>query len=210
MQSTIPPMGEISKILERSAKGDRSAASELLPHVYEELRVLAKARMSHERSDHTLQSTALVHEAYLRIVQPAAQKHWEGRSHFFAAAAEAMRRILIESARAKKCLKRGGELNQLELCEHIPLPEESLDDLLDIDAGLERLQAVDAVAAELVKLRLFAGMSVTEAGAALGLSRTAAYDNWKFAKAWIQVNWLSPPPPCVQSMLADSAPNALH
>lgn len=204
-------MGEITRVLERAADGDSAVAEELLPLVYEELRVLARARMSNERSDHTLQSTALVHEAYLRIVQPSTVgQHWQNRAHFFAAAAEAMRRILIESARAKKCLKRGGEMYQLELCEHIPLPEESLDDLLDIDAGLERLQAVDAVAAKLVKLRLFAGMSVTEAGAALGLSRTAAYDNWKFAKAWIQVNWLSPPSPGIQAMLSNSAPNALR
>ena len=204
-------MGDITTILDRASDGDPSIAEELLPLVYEQLRVLARARMSQERADHTLQSTALVHEAYLRIVHSsAAGQHWHSRAHFFAAAAEAMRRILIESARAKKCLKRGGEMNQLELCEHIPLPEESLDDLLDIDAGLKRLQAVDSVAAELVKLRLFAGMSVTEAGAALGLARTAAYDNWKFAKAWIQVNWISPPSSSFQSILTDSAPNTLR
>lgn len=203
-QSTITRMCEISRILERSKNGDASAAEDLLPLVYEELRSLAKARMSHEREDHTLQSTALVHEAYLRIAQPASGKHWEGRSHFFAAAAEAMRRILIESARARKSLKRGGGAKQVQLCEHIPLPEESLDDLLDIDAGLERLQRVDTLAAEIVKLRLFAGMSVTEAGEALGMSRSAAYDNWKFARAWIQANWAELPFPTFQSILAET------
>ncbi len=189
-------MGEITRILERSTSGDASAASELLPLVYEELRKLAAARMSAERSDHTLQSTALVHEAYLRLVQPAMGhdlngQEWDGRAHFFAAAAEAMRRILIESARAGKCLKRGGDLQRSQLTEHISLPEDSLDDLIDIDAGLEHLREVDEVAAELVKLRLFAGMSVSEAGKTLRLSRTAAYENWKFAKAWIQANMLS-------------------
>lgn len=185
-------MPELTEVLNRTANGDCAAAAELLPLVYEELRKLAAARMTSERDDHTLQSTALVHEAYLRLVRTDDDAAWESRGHFFAAAAEAMRRILIESARARQRIKRGGDLQQSELHEHIQLPEESIDDLLDINSGLDQLAAVDAVAAELVKLRLFAGMSVTEAGKMLGLPRSTAYANWEFARSWLAANMDSP------------------
>lgn len=186
-------MPQLTNLQSRNANGDSAAAAELLPLVYEELRKLAAARMALERDDHTLQSTALVHEAYLRLVHSGDSACWEGKGHFFAAAAEAMRRILIESARAKKCLKRGGDLQKSELLEPIQLPDESIEDLLDIDAGLDQLANVDSVAAELVKLRLFAGMSVTEAGQTLGLSRSSAYANWEFARSWLTANLVSAP-----------------
>ena len=181
-------MPQLTYLLTRSGNGDSAAAADLLPLVYEELRKLAAARMARERDDHTLQSTALVHEAYLRLVCSGDCACWESRGHFFAAAAEAMRRILIESARARKCLKRGGDLQKSESLEHIQLPDDSIDDLLDINTGLDQLSSVDCVAAELVKLRLFAGMSVTEAGQTLGLSRSAAYANWGFARSWLAAN----------------------
>ena len=186
-------MPQLTNLLSRSAKGDLAAAAELLPLVYEELRKLAAVRMAHERDDHTLQSTALVHEAYLRLVHSGDRACWESRGHFFAAAAEAMRRILIESARARKCLKRGGDLQKSELLEHIQLPDDSIDDLLDIDTGLDQLANVDNEAAELVKLRLFAGMTVTEAGQTLGLSRSSAYANWEFARSWLTANLAAAP-----------------
>lgn len=186
-------MAQLTNLQSRNSNGDSAAGAELLPLVYEELRQLAAARMAHERDDHTLQSTALVHEAYLRLVHAGDPACWESRGHFFAAAAEAMRRILIESARAKKCLKRGGDLQKSELLEHIPLPDDSVDDLLDINDGLDQLTDVDSVAAELVKLRLFAGMSVTEAGQTLGLSRSAAYANWEFARSWLAANLMAAP-----------------
>jgi RNA polymerase sigma factor (TIGR02999 family) len=164
--------------------GDRRAAADLLPLVYDELRRLAAARMAAERPDHTLNATALVHEAYLRLV---GEQQFEGRGHFFAAAAEAMRRILVESARARDRLKRGGGRVRLELLDQAGALAEDPDLLLCLDEELTRLGLEDATAAQVAHLHLFGGLSVEEAGAALGLSRPVAYRNWKYARAWLRV-----------------------
>jgi RNA polymerase sigma factor (TIGR02999 family) len=163
--------------------GDRRAAADLLPLVYDELRRLAAAQMAAERPDHTLDATALVHEAYLRLV---GEQQFDGRGHFFAAAAEAMRRILVESARARGRLKRGGGRVRLELLDQAGALAEDPDLLLSLDEQLTRLGAEDATAARLAHLHLFGGLSVEEAGAALGLSRPVAYRNWKYARAWLR------------------------
>lgn len=186
-------MDDVTEILSRLSAGELQAADELLPVVYQELKQLAAARMSRERDDHTLQATALVHEAYLRLVAPAGDGGWENRGHFFAAAAEAMRRILVDSARARKSLKRGGGRRRLDLGDMVEAPERLPDVLLDLDEGLERLAAMDSESAELVKLRLFAGLSVTEAGSVMGMSRSTAYENWEFARSWFAA-FLDDPP----------------
>jgi RNA polymerase sigma factor (TIGR02999 family) len=163
----------------------------LLPIVYKELRRLAQTRMALERADHTLQSTALVHEAYLRLVGTDGVQHWDSRGHFFAAAAEAMRRILIESARSKRSQKRGQNHHGVsaEQLDFAASTNCDPDLLLDINAGVDRLAEEDAEAAELVKLRLFAGLSVTEAGEMLGMSRSAVYRTWDFVRSWFAVNY---------------------
>ncbi|MCR9296870.1 MAG: ECF-type sigma factor [bacterium] len=184
-------MAEPTQILNEKDRRGRHVSHSLLPLVYEQLRQLAEKRLASERADHTLQATALVHEAYLRLEGSTDVAVWETRGHFFAAAAEAMRRILIESARAKNAKKRGGDLVRVELGDFVCLSDESPELLLDIDAGLNELEREDREAAELVKLRLFAGMSVTEAGETLGMSRSSAYENWEFAKSWFAV-YLSP------------------
>ncbi|HUG66162.1 MAG TPA: ECF-type sigma factor [Pirellulaceae bacterium] len=184
-------MSDVTHILSQIESGDPQASAELLPIVYEELRRLAKARMANERADHTLQSTALVHEAYVRLVDTDEAKHWDSRGHFFAAAAEAMRRILIESARGKHSQKRGDHLHRIsaEGLDFAASTNCDPDLLLDIDAGVNRLAEEDAEAAELVKLRLFAGLTVTEAGEMLGMSRTSAYRTWEFVRSWFAVNY---------------------
>ncbi|MEO8268516.1 MAG: ECF-type sigma factor [Aureliella sp.] len=184
-------MSEVTQILSQIESGDSAAAMQLLPLVYNELKRLAAAKLISERPDHTLQATALVHEAYMRLVDGKQVQRWESRGHFFSAAAEAMRRILIESARRKASRKRGGDCSRL--------PAAHLDDaatiandpdlLLDIDAGLTRLAEDDPEAAELVKLRLFAGLSVSEAGEILGMSRKLAYQNWKYVRSWFAAHW---------------------
>lgn len=178
-------MSDVTRILSRIESGDQQASEELLPLVYEELRKLAAARMANERADHTLQATALVHEAYVRLVETEETQHWNSRGHFFGAAAEAMRRILVDSARSKQALKRGGHLERIELEESLDATQ-SLEaiELLEINDCLDRLAEDDNEAAELVKLRLFAGLSVAESGQMLGMSRTRAYENWDFARAW--------------------------
>lgn len=183
-------MSDVTQILSQIESGDPSAAEKLLPLVYTELRRLAKDRMANERADHTLQGTALVHEAYIRLVDTEKVKHWDSRGHFFGAAAEAMRRILIESARSKKCVKRCENLDRLSVdnFDIAAANECDPDLLLDIDAGLSRLAQEDVEAAELVKLRLFGGFSVTEAGEMLGMSRTVAYRTWDFVRSWFAVN----------------------
>lgn len=178
-------MSDVTRILERIDDGDERASHELLPLVYDELRKLAEARMTAERPDHTLQPTALVHEAYMRLVDGNVSPQWDGRGHFFAAAAEAMRRILIESARRKKTAKRGGDRQHVEANEDLMAGfDGNLDQIIDFNDALEDLAKVDTEAAELVKLRLFAGLSVTEAGDNLHMSRTSAYECWQFARAW--------------------------
>ena len=176
-------MSDVTRILCAIDQGDPAAAEQLLPLVYDELRRLAAQKM-HEKPGQTLQATALVHEAYLRLVGSEDQ-HWESRGHFFAAAAEAMRRILVDSARRKQSLKRGGPRQRVDLDE-VPLEmEDGASDLLVIHEALEKLAAEDPVKATLVKLRYFAGMSTAEAADALGVSRATGCRLWAYAKAWL-------------------------
>ncbi len=178
-------MSNVTQILSAIEQGDGQASERLLPLVYDELRRLAAEKMAQEAPGQTLQATALVHEAYLRLLGPKNGGHWDGRRHFFAAAAEAMRRILIENARRKKRVKHGGSLRRVELLD-APLTEgETADDLLALDEALEELAATDAQAAELVKLRLFTGLTIEEAAEALGLAPRTAYRNWAYARAWL-------------------------
>jgi RNA polymerase sigma factor (TIGR02999 family) len=175
-------MSEVTRILSAIELGDPCAAEQLLPLVYDELRRLAAARMVHETPGQTLDATALVHEAYLRLV---GDQKFECRGHFFAAAAEAMRRILVENARRKKRAKHGGDRQRVDLDSRISLDQEP-DDLLELDGALGRLAAHDAAAAELVKLHFFAGVPIEQAGQTLGLSRTSAYRLWAYARAWLR------------------------
>lgn len=178
-------MREVTRLLGRIDAGDPSAADELLPIVYAELRRLAAHRLSHEPSDLTLQPTALVHEAYLRLVDVPDPQRWDNRGHFFAAAAEAMRRILVEGARRRSALKHGGGVVRLDAAEvDLPAPQQP-EEILAVDEALERLQAVDAPAAELVKLRYFSGLTLPEAAAILRLSPRRTDRLWAFAKAWL-------------------------
>ena len=178
-------MNDVTLILSKIEAGDPVAANELLPLIYDELRNLAAARMAAERPDHTLQATALVHEAYLRLVDTHRAQQWNSRGHFFGAAAEAMRRILIEQARQKKRLKHGAAFERRELPD-VAVPESEVAfDLLDLDTALTRLGEEDPQKAQLVKLRYFAGLSIEEAAAALGISPATAKRNWAYARAWL-------------------------
>ena len=178
-------MSEVSQILDQIQQGHVAAAADLLPLVYAELRQLAGHRMRDERSDQTLQPTALVHEAYLRLIGDADVK-WDGRSHFFAAAAEAMRRILIDNARRRQSLKRGGDLARRELAEDdIVIDLGDVDGLLDLDTALIKLADEEPEMAKLVELRYFAGLSVDEAAKVLGVSGRTVKRNWAFARAWL-------------------------
>ena len=178
-------MSYVTRVFSQIEAGDPVAAQQLLPLVYDELRKLAAARLAQERPGQTLQATALVHEAYLRLVGAEASPGWDSRGHFFAAAAEGMRRILIDQARRKKSDRRGGDWQRCELsdADRIALPIN--DELLDLDEALTRLAAADPQAAEMVKLRVFAGMSVEEAAAAQGVSPRTAKRNWAYARAWL-------------------------
>jgi RNA polymerase sigma factor (TIGR02999 family) len=185
-------MSEVTRLLDATAAGDHRAAADLLPHVYDELRKLAAARMAAEAPGHTLDATALVHEAYLRLVASPGRKsgesdqHFDGRAHFFAAAAEAMRRILVNHARDRNRLKRGGGRIRLELLDQAGSLAEDPDLVLSLDELLTRLGDEDATAARVAHLHLFGGLSVEEAGEALGVSRAVAYRNWKYARAWLR------------------------
>ena len=181
-------MPDVTQILAAIEAGDPKAAAELLPLVYDELRKLAAARLAKERPGQTLQATALVHEAYLRLVGGDAGARWNGRAHFFAAAAEAMLRILVETARRKHTKKRGGGALRVELDLNAAAARctDSPDEFLAVDEAIDRLAAEDPVAAELVKLRYYAGLSVEEAAAALGLARATAYRHWAYARAWLR------------------------
>lgn len=178
-------MSDVTRLLEAASSGDRQAAADVLPLVYEELRKLAAAWLSAERPGQTLQPTALVHEAYLRLVGADQSQGWNGRGHFFAAAAEAMRRILINRARDKNRLKRGGGRNRIDLdafTDPTTLPD---DDLLELDDALGRLAITNSQAAELIKLRFFAGLTLTEAAVSLGISTRSVNRLWAFARAWL-------------------------
>lgn len=179
-------MNEVTQILDAVSRGDREAAQKLLPLVYDELRRLAASYMDRESPGQTLQPTALVHEAFLRLVG-SDEAHWLNRTHFLATAARAMRHILIDNARRKKRDKRGGDLQRVELGDRADPQQQEADRLLALDEALTRLAQADAQAAELVQLHTFGGLSVEEAGAQLGLSRSAAYRLWSFARAWLRV-----------------------
>lgn len=179
-------MSDVTRMLEAIDHGDPEAARRLLPLVYDELRRLAAHRLANERPGQTLQPTALVHEAYLRLVGKEDGPRWDGRGHFFAAAAEAMRRILVENARRKHRLKRGGDRQRLDM-EKIEAAATGPDgdQMLAINDALDQLAAEDAAKAELVKLRFFAGLSIEEAAACLGVSRATADRHWAYARAWL-------------------------
>ena len=178
-------MSDVTRILSAIERGDPDAAEQLLPLVYDELRKLAAARLADEKAGQTLQATALVHEAYLRLVDGDRSRGWDSRGHFFAAAAEAMRRILIDAARRKKRVKHGGDRRRVDLDSRIAL-DEAPDDLVALDDALVRLAAHDPAAAELVKLHFFAGVPLEHAGTMLGLSRARAYRLWAYARAWLR------------------------
>jgi RNA polymerase sigma factor (TIGR02999 family) len=178
-------MSDVTRILSAIEQGDPAAAQELLPLVYDELRRLASAHLGREKPGQTLSATALVHEAYLRLVDVERPQDWNGRRHFFAAAAQAMRRILVERARARGSLKRGGGRERLDLGALTVAAPERPDDLLALDEALTRLAAAEPQAAELVHLRYFAGRTMTEAADLLGLSRSGAHRLWAYARAWL-------------------------
>jgi RNA polymerase sigma factor (TIGR02999 family) len=178
-------MTGVTQILASIERGDPHAAAQLLPLVYDELRKLAAQRMAQEKPGQTLQATALVHEAYMRLVDDAPDCRWDSRGHFFAAAAEAMRRILVENARRKRSRKHGGGLVRVDLDEGLLAAPELGEDLLALDAALDRLAETDPTKAELVKLRHFAGLTVEQAAVTLGISPTTANRYWAFARAWL-------------------------
>jgi RNA polymerase sigma factor (TIGR02999 family) len=178
--------GAVTRVLEAVRRGEPRAVNQLLPLVYDELRRLAAARLAREAPGQTLEPTALVHEAYLRLMGPDPAQRWDDRAHFYAAAAEAMRRILIDRARDRKRLKRGGDLSRRRLdLDGLIAEDASPDDLIDVDDALGRLALIDARGAELVKLRLYVGLSLDEAAAALGVVRRTAERDWAFARGWL-------------------------
>ncbi|HBI43129.1 MAG TPA: RNA polymerase subunit sigma [Planctomycetales bacterium] len=176
-------MSEVTRILSAIHQGDANAAGQLLPLVYDELRRLAAHKLAVETPGQTLQPTALVHEAYLRLV---GDQKFEGRGHFFAAAAESMRRILVENARRKKAVKHGGDFHRVEL-DDLDVPIRPLpDEIVALDEALTRLTAADPVAAQIVQLHFFAGLSIEQAAETLGVSRATAYRQWSSARAWLR------------------------
>lgn len=178
-------MSDITQILEQIEQGDTSAAEDLLPLVYEELRKLASARMARESPGHTLQATALVHEAYVRLVDTDQAGHWDSRGHFFAAAAEAMRRILVEAARRKSSRRHGGDMVRREFDASLLTAPEPSDELLALNDALEKLEKTDAQAVDIVKLRVFAGLTGDEAATAIGVPSRTADRIWAYARAWL-------------------------
>ena len=179
----LKSMSDVTRILFKIEQGDSNAADELLPLVYDELRKLAAAKLAHEKPGQTLQATALVHDAYLRLVDVQKAQHWDSLGHFFAAAAEAMRRILVESARRRASLRRGGHLQRVELEQGLTLNRQRPEDILSLNEALDLLAAEDPIKAELVKLRCFVGMSHQEAATTLGISRPTADRYWAYAKS---------------------------
>ena len=192
-------MSEVTRILSAIEQGDPHAAEQLLPLVYDELRQLAAQKLAGEKPGQTLEATALVHEAYLRLVDVEQAQDWDGRGHFFAAAAEAMRRILVESARAKQRLKRGGDFERVPLDEYSVAAPEPDERLLELDAALDKLAQKDPRKAELVKLRYFAGLTIEQAAEALGISHATAERWWAYSRLrlfqWIQEPSGQPPAP---------------
>jgi RNA polymerase sigma factor (TIGR02999 family) len=178
-------MSEVTRILSAIEQGDPHAADELLPLVYAELRQLAAHKLAQEKPGQTLEATALVHEAYLRLVGAEQGGRWDSRGHFFAAAAEAMRRILIDRAREKRSEKRGGDRRRLDIDAIDLAASASPDQLLALDEALAKLAQQDPAAARLVELRYFAGLTVDEAGKALAISTATAYRHWNYARAWL-------------------------
>jgi RNA polymerase sigma factor (TIGR02999 family) len=178
-------MTDVTLILSKIEAGDRNASEELLPIVYDALRKLAGARMANERPDHTLQPTALVHEAYVRLVDVHQDQHWDTRRYFFAAAAEAMRRILVNHARDRNRLKRGGDQKRVELDADIFSLDAERYDIVALSEALDRLTSEDPRSGEIVKLRFFTGLSSGEAAEMLGISRRTVERHWVFARAWL-------------------------
>jgi RNA polymerase sigma factor (TIGR02999 family) len=178
-------MTEVTRILSAIEQGDPTAAEQLLPLVYDELRKLAAQKLAHEKPGQTLQATALVHEAYLRLVGADTEQRWDSRGHFFAAAAEAMRRFLINQARDKKRLKRGGDRRRVDLDRLAVVDDASGEDLLALDDALEQLAQQHKACAELVKLRFFTGLTLKQAAVCLGISRRSANRYWAFARVWL-------------------------
>jgi RNA polymerase sigma factor (TIGR02999 family) len=180
-------MHEVTRIISAIQKGDAAAGQKLLPLVYDELRKLAAQRLRHERAGHTLQATALVHEAYLRLVDVDQPQRWNGRGHFFAAAGEAMRRILVENARRRRNLKAGGDRERVELADvDVSIPGVNVD-LLALNEAMEKLRLKDPRQADLVNLRFFAGLTNDQAAAALGISPSTADSDWAYARCWLRL-----------------------
>lgn len=180
-------MNDVTRILSAIEQGDSNAAEKLLPLVYQELRKLAAAKLSNEKTGHSLQPTVLVHEAYLRLVDVDRPQQWNGRGHFFAAAAEAMRRILVDTARRKKSEKHGGRLHRISLGDDLAATRDRAVDLLALDEALAELEQRWPDKAKLVKLRYFAGLTIPEASRAIGVSRATGERYWTFAKAWLHL-----------------------
>lgn len=185
-------MSEVTRILSAIDQGDPQAAEELLPLVYNELRRLAAQKLAREKPGQTLQATALVHEAYIRLVGGEQETGWNSRGHFFGAAAEAMRRLLVENARRKRQPKRGGDLQRVDLDGVAPVSDASPETLLMLEDALSQLDQDDPSAARIFKLRYFAGLSVEQAAEALEMSRASAYRHWTFARAWLQAQISTP------------------
>jgi RNA polymerase sigma factor (TIGR02999 family) len=180
-------MSDVTRVLDAIERGDAQATEQLLPLVYDELRKLASSKLKRELPGQTLQATALVHEAYLRLVNTNTPQHWEGRGHFFAAAAEAMRRILIDQARRRNSLKRGSQLHRVELDGLDLQSPTSDDDFLALNEALEKLEQLDRVKAELVKLRYFAGLTIPQAAQVLKISPSTADNYWAYARCWLRL-----------------------
>jgi RNA polymerase sigma factor (TIGR02999 family) len=184
-------MNDVTQLLSRIESGDPTASDQLLPLLYDELRRLAAQRLAQEKPGQTLQATALVHEAYLRLVDDDKARHWNSRGHFYSAAAEAMRRILVDQARRKQSLRRGGQFQRIELSPDEPATDAHPLDMLALSDALEQLAARDPRTAELVKLRFFAGFTVPEAAKILSVSVATAENDWAYAKSWLKLQ-LSP------------------
>ena len=180
-------MSDVTHILSQIEQGEPAAAEKLLPLVYEELRKLAAAKLAQEKPGQTLQATALVHEAYVRLVDDA-KSHWNSRGHFFGAAAEAMRRILVEAARRKGRVRHGGDLERIDLKDVSNAPDPDPQTILAVDEAVTKLAAKDPACAELVKLHFFAGLTLDEAAEALGVSRATAYRLWSYARAFLRLS----------------------